>query len=126
MTIDDDMSPMTMDQISASAAARRAREIILTADSARAARALAQVSVTCIADYADLSPERLAAFERHLVDLEAGDRLRLRRALEEFGVVFIPEDDQAGYGVRRRFTRAKAERLETWENEGGPAYEDDI
>jgi hypothetical protein len=107
-------------------AARRAEKIILTADLARAARALAQVSVTCVADHAGLSPERLAAFERHRVDLETADKLQLRRTLEKFGVVFISEDDEAGYGVRRRFTRAKVARLETWENEGGPAYEDDI
>jgi hypothetical protein len=107
-------------------ASRQASEVGLTTDLARAARALAQVSLTCVAEHAELAPERLSAFERHRIGLAAGERFRLRRALEDFGVVFIPEGDQGGYGVRRRFTRAKVTRLESWENEGGPAYEDAI
>ncbi len=109
-----------------STASRQASKVHLTADLARAARALAQVSLACVAEHAKLTPERLSAFERHRIDLAAGERLRLRRALEDFGVAFISEDDHGGYGVRRKFTRTKVTRLESWENEGGPAYEDAI
>ena len=101
-------------------------EFIITADLARAARALAQVSLTYVAEHADLDRQQLKNFERHRADLVAGEKLRLRQTLEVFGVLFIPEDDQGGYGVRRKFTRTKVKRLENWENEGGPAYEDDI
>ena len=50
----------------------------------------------------------------------------LRRTSGQFGVVFIEDDDHGGYGVRRNFNTTKVKRLETWEGEGGPAYEDDI
>ena len=36
------------------------------------------------------------------------------------------EDAEAGYGVRQKFNSAKSRRLDIWEGEGGPAYEDDI
>ncbi|NUL46425.1 hypothetical protein F7P69_14650 [Cellulosimicrobium funkei] len=47
-------------------------------------------------------------------------------ALERLGALFIAEDEHTGYGVRQKFNSVKAKRLETWEGEGGPAYEDDI
>ena len=42
------------------------------------------------------------------------------------GVGLVPEDEFGGTGVRRIFTAEKSRRLEAMENEGGPAYEDDI
>ncbi|MDI3331471.1 MAG: hypothetical protein QJR09_12190 [Micrococcus sp.] len=101
-------------------------EILITADLALAARALAQVSGAYVAERAGLDPGRLRAFERGSGDLVVGEKLRLQRALEDCGVSFIPEDAQSGYGVRHRLTRAKMNRLETWENEGGPASEHDL
>lgn len=101
-------------------------EFLMTPDLARAARALAQVSAVYIAEHAHLEPETVQAFERHQGDLVAGEKLRLQQALEECGVLFLPEEEGTGYGVRRKFARTKVKRLETWENEGGPAYEDDI
>jgi hypothetical protein len=98
----------------------------LTADLALAARALAQVSAAYVADRADLDLGRLQAFERGSGDLVVREKLRLQLALEDCGVVFIPEDAQSGYGVRHRFTRAKMNRLESWENEGGPTSEHDV
>lgn len=101
-------------------------EFIITSDLARAARALTQVAVANVAKRSDLDPERLRAFEHHRGRLTTEEKSRLRQALEGYGVLFLPEDDQGGYGVRRKFTRTKVRRLESWENEGGPAYEDDI
>lgn len=101
-------------------------EPLLTPDLARAARALAQVSVDHLAEAATLDPAELRAFERSRATVEPDENRRLRRALEDVGVLFVPEDDEAGVGVRRKYNRRKVRRLESWENEGGPAYEDDI
>ena len=98
----------------------------LTPDLARSARALTQVSAGVIGRAAGLEKQQVRAFEKGNQPLAADQLRHLRRALEEHGVVFIPDDDQGGYGVRRKFNSSKVRRLETWEGEGGPAYEDDI
>ncbi|GAB3271949.1 XRE family transcriptional regulator [Arthrobacter pigmenti] len=99
---------------------------ILTHDLARSARALTQVSAKVIGLAADLEKQQVRDFEKGNRPLAAEQQRRLRRALEEYGVVFIPDDDRGGYGVRRKFNTSKVRRLETWEGEGGAAYEDDI
>ncbi|WP_413544164.1 hypothetical protein [Citricoccus nitrophenolicus] len=101
-------------------------DFIIPPDLARAARALTQVSYTLVARTADLEPADVRAYEQGHGTLDAEESHRLRAALEEFGAQFIAEDEQAGYGVRQKFNSVKAQRLETWEDEGGPAYEDDI
>lgn len=98
----------------------------LTPDLARAARALTQVSSKVISRAASLEKHQVRTFEKGNPSLTGEQQSRLRRALEEFGVAFIDDDDHGGYGVRRKFNAAKVGRLETWEGEGGPAYEDDI
>lgn len=100
--------------------------MVLAPDLARAARALTQVSSKAIAREAALEKHQVRAFEKGNQPLTAEQADRLRRALEHFGVVFIADDEHGGYGVRRKFNAAKVRRLETWEGEGGPAYEDDI
>lgn len=99
---------------------------LLTSDLARAGRALAQVSLADLGERAGLERERLRRFERGRLGLRDEENGRVRDALEEFGVEFLPEDDTAGYGVRQKFSSRKVRRLETWENEGGPALDDDI
>jgi len=54
------------------------------------------------------------------------ERLRLEKALRKYGVGLVPEDEFGGTGVRRIFTAEKSRRIKAMENEGGPAYEDDI
>lgn len=98
----------------------------LTPDLARAARALTQVSAKVIGRASGLEKQQVRSFEKGNQPLAPEQAARLRRALEEHGVRFIPDDDHAGYGVRRKFNASKVRRLETWEDEGGPAYEDDI
>ena len=101
---------------------------LLTADLARAARALAQVSVSVLATRTGLDAEDVLGFERGRYDLDE-ERLRVLRAgLEELGVEFLPADDEAGigHGVRQKFNPRTVKRIENWENEGGPALEDDI
>ena len=98
----------------------------MTFDVARAGRALAQVSVRTLATTAGLEKEQLRRFEKGLADLRVDERLRLEKALLKYGVGLVPEDEFGGTGVRRIFTAEKSRRLEAMENEGGPAYEDDI
>ena len=101
---------------------------LITADLARAARALAQVSPEVLAERAGVDSERLRHFERWQPVLTDEENHRLRHALEEWGVEFLPGDEHAGhgYGVRQKFNPRTVKRLENWENEGGPAAEDDI
>ena len=39
---------------------------------------------------------------------------------------FLPEDRQHSYGVRRRHSARGVGRMVNWENEGGPAADDDL
>ncbi|MGM0931125.1 MAG: XRE family transcriptional regulator [Actinomycetota bacterium] len=100
--------------------------MIIPSDLARAARALTQVSAKVIGKAAGLDKKQVREFEKANQTLTPEQNWQLRRALEQFGVVFIADDDHGGYGVRRKFNASKIKRLETWEGEGGPAYEDDI
>lgn len=94
-------------------------EVFLTSDLARAARAFTKVSTTTIADAAGLTKQEVRGFEQGITSLDDAQKARLRASLEKYGALFIEEDDQAGYGVRRRFPREKLMRLNAWENEGG-------
>jgi hypothetical protein len=56
-----------------------------------------------------------------------GERLQaVRKALEDFGAVFIPEGDGLGGGVRLKFTRLDVKQINRLEGEGGPARSDDV
>ncbi|TLP73302.1 hypothetical protein [Nesterenkonia sphaerica] len=98
---------------------------LLTPDVARAARALTRVSTEVIGEAAAVDPARVRDFEHRGVSLDADSNHRLRAALEEYGVVFIAEDDDGGYGVRRKYSSSRIRQLQNWEAEGGPAFEDD-
>ncbi|MDA3147818.1 XRE family transcriptional regulator [Leucobacter sp. UCMA 4100] len=93
--------------------------VILTPDLARAARAFTKVSPKTIAEGAGLTRDEVRNFERGKADLEEAQKARLVESLEKYGALFIPEDEEAGYGVRRKFTRTTLKRLNTWEGEGG-------
>lgn len=101
---------------------------LITADLARAARALAQVSLADLSERSGLEVEHLRGVERGLRILTPEQEHRLHVALEEFGVELLPADEHVGfgYGVRQKFNPRTVKRLENWENEGGPAGEDDI
>lgn len=101
-------------------------QMVLTSDLARAARALTQVSPRTIGREAGLEKKQLRQFEKGNQPMAAEPAARLIRALEHYGAVFIPDDEQGGYGVRRKYNAAKVRRLEAWEDEGGPAADDDI
>lgn len=97
---------------------------------ARAARALVETSATTTGARAGLTRKQVRDFERGRIDLTAGQREALANALTELGAVFIAEGETPGQGegvgVRRKFTAEKTRRIETWEGEGGPVYEDDV
>lgn len=101
-------------------------DFIIPGDLARSARALTQVSVAMVAEAADLGADRLRAYERGDGTLTAEQSHRLRLALEEFGALFVAEDEQAGYGVRKKWSGSLTQRVETWEGEGGLPGDDDI
>lgn len=93
--------------------------VFLTSDLARAGRAFTKVSTKTIADSAGLTKQEVRAFEQGTADLTDTAKQRLKASLEKYGALFIPEDEVAGYGVRRKFPREKLLRLNTWEGEGG-------
>jgi hypothetical protein len=47
-------------------------------------------------------------------------------ALENFGVLFVPEDNGIGAGVRLRFTRQDVRQISRLEGEGGIVRNDDV
>ncbi len=99
---------------------------LLKPDLARAARALTQVSTKTIASKAGLPKEAVKSFERGVGFLSDEENAALRGALERYGAVFLPEEGALGYGVRQKFSTRKVAKLESWENEGGPAADDDV
>lgn len=98
---------------------------MITAAQCRAARALIDWTADRLAGEAGLSVEQLE-------ELERGGRLdselnrRVRRALEEGGASFLSERRGRGLGVRLKFGRQLAKRIDIWENEGGSSAADDI
>lgn len=99
---------------------------LLTPDLARAGRALTQVSRKTIAAGAGIDPATLKAYERGVGPLTREANLAVKAALEAYGAVFLPESDGMGYGVRQKYSDRKVERIQSWENEGGPAGHDDV
>lgn len=99
---------------------------LIPADLARAARAIAQVPCKAIGRVAGLEKTQIRAFEKGNHELTPQQNARLRHALEHYGAHFIEEDDEGGYGVRRKYNSEKVGRLQAWEGEGGPAGEDDF
>ncbi|WP_236862528.1 XRE family transcriptional regulator [Brevibacterium daeguense] len=101
-------------------------ESLITPEQARAARTLVQISPEYLAGEIGVETSALRGFEYGLSDIDPAQNGRLREVLEAYGAVFIPEDDEGGCGVRLKFNRSKVRSLNRWENEGGPAYEDDV
>jgi transcriptional regulator with XRE-family HTH domain len=50
----------------------------------------------------------------------------IRQALENFGVIFLFEEQGIGAGVRLKFTRLDTRQIGRLENEGGVVREDDV
>lgn len=99
----------------------------ITGRQVAAARVLAGVSRNAIAARAKISLITLAEIEAEGSAPVAAEPARaLRLALEHFGVLFVPENDDVGAGVRLKFTRRDAKQINRLENEGGPVGDDDV
>ena len=92
-----------------------------------AARALTGVSRKDLAHAAGISHQKLSRMESSgSAELRSGAETNaVRRALEEFGAVFLFESDGFGAGVRLKFTRQDVRQIDRFEDEGGPSVRDD-
>lgn len=97
----------------------------LTPSLVSAARALAKIDREELAGKAGLDAEALARFEEGLIGLDAAALYELRKAIEHFGVEFLPAAD-AGPGLRLKFNDQETGQLLGWEGEGGMPGEDDV
>ena len=93
-----------------------------------AARALTGISLDDVAGKAKISTEQLALMEASNAALLPADDTTdaVRKALEHFGAVFVPEGDGLGAGVRLKFSRLDAKQIGRLEGEGGAVGEDDV
>lgn len=91
----------------------------------RAGRALAELSRETLARLSKVDAAVIERFERKLAKPDEATVAALRAALEETGVVFIPENG-GGAGVRLKFSASETKRIATLENEGGIVGYDDV
>jgi hypothetical protein len=98
----------------------------ITAPQSRAGRALVGWSIADLAEAAKVSAGDIESFEAETLLPDTGCQRAIRAALEEAGVLFLPEQGGAGVGVRLKFPRQTVKRIQTWEGEGGTTGEDDI
>jgi phage pi2 protein 07 len=99
--------------------------LILTAAQCRAAGALIEWSVDDLSKASKIASKTIEDFELRYHAPGDDDKRRIRLALEEGGVIFIP-DNGGGAGVRLKFSRREVRAINRWEGEGGTVGEDDI
>jgi transcriptional regulator with XRE-family HTH domain len=104
------------------------RPLMITGRLIAAARALAGISQSDLADASGISVSTLAHLEASgSVPLQSQvDAAAVRRAVESFGVMFIAENDRMGAGVRLKFLRRDVRQIDRLENEGGIVGYDDV
>ena len=98
---------------------------MITGTQCRAGRALSELSRDTLARLSGVDATVIEAFERRLAEPDAATVDAVERALEQAGVVFIPENG-GGLGVRLKFTASETKRLGVLEGEGGLAAMDDV
>ncbi|SCW55112.1 hypothetical protein SAMN02927924_01272 [Sphingobium faniae] len=98
----------------------------ITGPQARAARILVQWPRDHVARLAELEYEVLSAFETGGGHLDAEALLRLQKALESGGAIFLMDGQGGGIGVRLKFTAKDVRAIDRMENEGGPYGSDDV
>lgn len=98
----------------------------ITPPQSRAGRALVGWSIDGLAEAANVPASEIERFEAETLRPDTDCQRAIRAALEAAGVLFLPEQGGAGFGVRFRFPRQTVKRLQTWEGEGGSTGEDDI
>lgn len=97
---------------------------MMTAAQCRAARALLDASRETLSRASAVDEQAIRYFEQKLHEPDDATKLRIRRALEDAGVVFIPENG-GGAGVRLKYSRKDERAINRWETEGGVPAEDD-
>jgi len=98
---------------------------IIAAAQCRAARALLEWTDVQLAEAANVKLEVVNHLEARFRRPSADDQRRIRKALEDGGVVLIDENG-GGVGARLKFNRKEVRAINRWEHEGGTAGEDDI
>jgi transcriptional regulator with XRE-family HTH domain len=93
-----------------------------------AARALTGISAKDLATTSGVSIETLRQIEASgSAWLQPGAELdAVKRALETFGAIFIPESGGFGAGVRLKFLRQDVRQIGRLETEGGIVADDDV
>jgi hypothetical protein len=98
---------------------------IIAAAQCRAARALLEWTDAQLAEAASVDVEVIKHLEARFRRPSTDDQRRIRKALEDGGVVLIGEDG-GGVGARLKFNRKEVRAINRWEQEGGTPGEDDI
>jgi hypothetical protein len=98
---------------------------IIAAAQCRAARALLEWTDAQLAEAASVDIEVIKHLEARFRRPSTDDQRRIRKALEDGGVVLIGEDG-GGVGARLKFNRKEVRAINRWEQEGGTPGEDDI
>lgn len=93
-----------------------------------AARALAGISQSDLANSSGISVSTLTHLEASgSATLQSRvEAAAVKRALENFGVMFIAENTRMGAGVRLKFLRRDVKQIDRLENEGGIVGDDDV
>ena len=98
---------------------------ILTAAQCRAARAMVEWSAERLSQAAAIDLQVIRSFEARFRRPDATILRRIRIALEQAGVTFIPEGSR-GAGVRFKFNAREVRAIRHWEAEGGSTGNDAI
>lgn len=99
---------------------------IFNSNLARAGRALVGISTWYIADETGIDRQDIWKFERGIISLPKEQQEAIKNLLIDYGALFLPDSEAAGYGVRLKYSGARAKQIDRWETEGGPAGEDDV
>jgi hypothetical protein len=89
------------------------------------ARALLEWTDVQLAEAAGVHIEVVQLLEARFRRPSADQQQRIRKALEDGGIVFIAENG-GGVGARLKFNRKEVRAINRREHEGGTAGEDDI
>lgn len=95
----------------------------LSAAQCRAGRAMIDWSLERLATASAVDSETIRLFEARFRRPDDRNLRRIRNALEQAGIVFIPESDR-GAGVRLKFNAREVREIKRWEAEGGKVGED--
>jgi hypothetical protein len=104
------------------------KRLAITGSQIAAARAFTEMSQAKLAGRAQVEQSVVAELEarRNSPNDPSAELSRIRLVLEQMGAVFLDEHGGAGAGVRLKFGRSQTRAIDRWEDEGGPASEDDV